>query len=215
MNAQQLMREAAEWRLFGLLFERPNARWAGEVRTVAREVGDEELRTAASAWLAEANEGDYLALLGPGGAASPREVGYRGMGDPGWILSDIAQFHQAFAYQPAAEDPPDHVSVMAGFIGYLWLKEAFARECGDEEAAAVTAAARGEFLNEHLAYLAAPLAERLTTAGGTALARVAQLLAARVPAPPVTTGAAPADYEGGCGNCETLAQEVDLVEPVD
>lgn len=55
-------------------------------------------------------------MLGPGGLASPREVAYRGMGDPGQILSDILAFHEAFAFRPEAEEPPDHVAVEAGFL---------------------------------------------------------------------------------------------------
>jgi len=204
MNAIALLQEAAAWRLFALLFERPRQGWAEEVYRVISEVGDEQLREAALAWLAEAGEGDYLALLGPGGAASPREVGHRGMSDPGWILAELTGYYRAFAYQPAAEDPPDHVAVQAGFVSYLWLKEAFARECGDDEAAAVSAAARASFLQAHLAYLAAPLAQRLTAAGGTALAAIAQLFAARVPAPPAAVNGAGPDFDETCGKCGAL-----------
>lgn len=210
MNAAQLLREAAAWRLFALLFERPRPVWSAEVELIAREVDDEVLREAALQWVAGASEGDYLALLGPGGAASPREVGYRGMSDPGWILAELAQFYGAFAYRPAAEDPPDHVSVEAGFVSYLWLKEAYALENGDDEAAAVTAQAREQFVAQHLAHLAAPLAARLVQAGGTPLAVVAQLLASRVPEAPAPVTSSPVEFDDACGTCGTaFSQETD------
>jgi len=73
---------AAEWRLLGLLFERPRDAWRREVANVAQEVADAAL-SGAAAGAQDATEGHYLAMLGPGGAVSPREVKYRSFEDPG------------------------------------------------------------------------------------------------------------------------------------
>jgi TorA maturation chaperone TorD len=159
------LREAAAWRLLGLLMERPRAGWIEEVEALAREAGGDPLRAAARA-AREASEGQYLALLGPGGPVSPREVAYRDREDPARVLSDLASYYEAFAYRPRAEDPADHIAVEAGFIGYLVLKEAMALAAGSQEHAAVAAQARERFLNEHVAPFARRLAERLAGCGG-------------------------------------------------
>ena len=107
----KLLLEAARWRLLGLLFERPRDGWRAEVRGLAAEVDDPRLQTATNE-IADFGEGAYLAVLGPGGSVSPREVGYRPMGDPGKILSGLRTVYEAFGYRPRAEDPPDHVAVI-------------------------------------------------------------------------------------------------------
>jgi len=119
---QDTLRQAAEWRLLGLLFERPREGWKREVEALRVEVADPEIRIAAELAGQEGTEGIYLALLGPGGAVSPREVTYRGMQDPGHILADIEAFHEAFAFHPDTEEPPDHLAVEAGFSGILGIE---------------------------------------------------------------------------------------------
>jgi TorA maturation chaperone TorD len=175
---------AAEWRLLALLFERPRAAWREEVQVLMHEISDQALRSAAAAALRSASEGSYLALLGPGGAVSPREVSYRPFEDPGWLLADLSRTYEAFAYRPRAEDPLDHVSVEIGFVGYLHLKEAFARAIGEGQAAASTAEAREKFLQQHLASFTQPFHERLAAAGDSYLIATARLLAAKTPTPP-------------------------------
>lgn len=176
-GSRDAMAGAARWRLLGLLLERPRPGWAREAEALAREAGDPLLGEAALA-ARDASEGGYLALLGPGGAVSPREVAYRGAEEPGALLADIAAFHRAFAFAPSSEDPIDHVAVLAGFVGYLRLKEAFALARGDAAAAETTRAAAGRFLDEHVRSVAEPFARGLEEAGaGTTLPHV--LLAAR------------------------------------
>jgi hypothetical protein len=179
-DAQALISAAAEWRLIALLLERPRAGWHGEVAALGREVRDPALCAAAQA-AHDAGEGEYLRLVGPGGHVSPREVSYRSFEDPGRILADLAATYAAFAFQPRAEEPLDHLAVEAGFVGYLLLKEAFAVARGDGEAVQTTAAARHAFLEAHLD-AARPFAARLTAAGGSYLATSARVLAERVPA---------------------------------
>jgi nitrate reductase assembly molybdenum cofactor insertion protein NarJ len=159
-QAGPLLAESARWRLTGLLFERPRPGWHEEVRALASEVGDERLAAAAHA-ARDADEGTYLAILGPGGAVSPREVAYRNMGDPGKILSELRGFYDAFGFHPKAEDPPDHVAVEAGFIGFVKLKQAFAAARGDTEGERTTREAAQVFVERHLGSFAGDLAERL------------------------------------------------------
>jgi hypothetical protein len=180
---------AAAWRLLGVLFERPRPGWHAEVEALAREVTDADLRRAASA-AAEAREADYLAVFGPGGAVSPREVSYRGCEDPGAILASLATFHEMFAFRPEREDPIDHLAVEASFAGYLLLKEAYAHARGDAEAAQTAAAGFAQFVNGHLCFLAEPLAARVQTSGApTHLVLAAAALLGR-------TGPAPVAHRG-------------------
>ena len=207
-NAEaELISTAVEWRLIGLLLQRPRAGWLHEVNALAREVHDERTRHAAAA-ARDATEGEYLRLIGPGGAVSPREVTFQPFQDPGHLLAQLATAYSAFAFHPRAEDPVDHVAVEADFVGYLFLKEAFAVARGDAEAAAITSAARSSFIETHLAALAATFAQRLEHAGPSYLLPVARLLAARVPArqpvqlPPSAGGVVDACAACGSGVAE-------------
>jgi len=192
---------AAEWRLLGLLLERPRDTWLRDVASLAAEVQDPKLRAAAAA-ARDATEGVYLSLLGPGGAASPREVSCRSFEDPGKILADLRGFFDAFGFRPLAEDPLDHVAVETAFVSYLLLKEEFARARGEGAAGEITAAARQQFIETHLAPLAAAFAERLSACGSGYLAEAARLLAERVPqvVPPAIIDADAAGLSG-CGGC--------------
>lgn len=182
------LREAAAWRLLSLLFERPRAEARAEIAAIAAEIDEPALREAAGA-ATEASEGLYLALLGPGGPVSPREVAYRPLEDPGRILSDLTAAYEAFAYRPRTEDPIDHVAVEAGFAGYLTIKESYAIAAGRREEAEVAREARAAFLRDHLAPLARGIAERLA-GNGVYLERAAAALAAHAAA--ATAAAGPA-----------------------
>jgi hypothetical protein len=171
--------EAADWRLLGLLLERPRGGWHEEVEALASEVKSEELRSAAQA-SREATESSYIKLLGPGGLLSPREVAYKDREDPGRLLSDIAGFYEAFAFSPKAEDPIDHIAVECGFVGYLRLKQSYALAQGDVEAASVTAEALRKFLEDHLGTFTEPFARRLEPSGVSYLVETAKLLHKRV-----------------------------------
>lgn len=191
---------AARWRLLGLLFERPSPGWADEVRALAAEVRHPALAVAADL-AGSASEGPYLRLLGPGGAASPREAGHAGFADPGWILADLARHYEAFGFAPRVEDPLDHVAVETAFVAYLHLKEAAAAAAGDGEAAQRTARVREAFTATHLATIATPLARRLAAVDGSHLAAAAAVLASWVPAREVPPAAPGDPLDGGCGAC--------------
>lgn len=201
--AAGLLRKAAEWRMIGLLLEHPGRNWREEVGALASQVTDPALACAVRAALDEADEGKYLAALGPGGAASPREVAYAGLLEPGKVLADVAAFYSAFEYRPKLADPPDHVAVEVGFIAYLRLKEAYARSRGMASEAGIAAAAAEAFLADHLSAIAEPFAERLEAAGNTALALAGRALLARVGPPRMALPSSPSpdceDCSGDCG----------------
>jgi nitrate reductase assembly molybdenum cofactor insertion protein NarJ len=178
-RVQQFLGDATAWRLLGLLFERPREGWWQEMEMLSREVSEPTIKAAADAAREEASEGLYLALLGPGGPVSPREVAHRGMEDPGHILSDLSTFYEAFAFQPDTEEAPDHLAVEAGFLGYLCLKQAYAWARGNEEEAEVAAQAATRFRDAHLATFAWPIAERLEEVGVLYLSLAASALANR------------------------------------
>jgi nitrate reductase assembly molybdenum cofactor insertion protein NarJ len=197
-DAREAAARAAEFRLIGILFERPTAGRREEAEALAREARDPALREAAAA-LRDADEAAYVGLLGPGGPVSPREVAYRPMADPGWILADASAQYRAFGYAPDAEDPADHVAVETGFLAYLHLKEAYLLARGLDAAVAVEA--RERFLGEHLAPLAAGLAARLEPSGAPAMLALARLLHARTGAAPPAAAPDDGDEEFGCGGC--------------
>lgn len=203
-SSSRALAAAAEWRLIGLLLERPHGDWSREVTRLAADTRDPELRAAAEAARVAA-EGPYLAVLGPGGPVSSRIVGYRRFSDPGWVLSGLTRFYDAFAFRPRSEDPVDHIAVAVQFVGYLFLKEAFARTAGASDAVAVTTLARERFIEEHLQQVAEPFAAKLAPVAPDYLVRAARALARRVPPPlpePASLADPDADAEASmCGTC--------------
>jgi hypothetical protein len=159
-----------------LLLERPRPAWRRELRGLAAELDESELRQLAGT-AAGSSEGGYLAVFGPGGAVSPREVSYRGMADPGRLLSALAAIYEAFAYRPHVGEPADHAAVETGFLSYLHLKEAYALARGDEADLVVTRAALRRFTDEHLAGFLDRLASRLEVARAEGLRRAARCAA--------------------------------------
>ena len=187
-----LLKQAADWRLIGLLFECPVGTWRDDIAALARDTGDALLYSAVTHAIEEASEGLYHSTFGPGGPAPPREVTYVKAVQLGYLLSELTAFYDAFAYHPVTRESPDHVSVEAGFIGYLRLKEAYAVTRGDEDQASVTADAAATFMREHLSALAEPLAATLDASGLAYLAEAARALATRVGPPPSATVSPPA-----------------------
>ncbi len=177
---QQLLRDAAWWRLLGRLFECPDPAWRADINTLARELGDADVSTAVAAALAEATEGQYHSVFGPGGPAPPREASYHDTLELGSMMSSIAAYYEAFAYRPATRETPDHVSVEAGFMAFLRFKEAFARAGGDRDRATITANAAEQFRADHLTMVAERIADLLAHSHLEYLQKAARLLADRV-----------------------------------
>lgn len=175
-----LLREAAEWRLTGLLLECPTEGWPEQVSALAAEVEDADLKAAAEAARQEATEGLYHSIFGPGGPAPAREVSYRELIQPGYLLAELAACYEAFSYTAAVREAADHISVEAGFIGYLRLKEAYALACGDVAHAEITAEAAQAFIDEHIAAMAEPMANDLAASGICYLAFAGAALLGRV-----------------------------------
>jgi len=177
-----LLRESAAWRLLGLLFERPREGWREEVDALEGIAADPALSAAVAAAREEACEEAFLGILVPA-AVSPREVTWQ-KGDAGALLAELRATYDAFAFAPKTEEAPDHVSVEAGFVGWLLLKEAYARAAELPDAAALTAEARERFQKAHMARLAATLAEKLPPWGVEYLTLAAAALAVRAGEPP-------------------------------
>ena len=182
MNARidELLHDAAEWRLLGLLFECPTPDWRQQLQALVSEIRKPPLRAAAERALSEAREGVYHSILGPGGPAPAREVSYHDTVQLGYLMSELTSYYEAFSYHPATGEALDHVSVEAGFAGYLRLKEAFALAAGNDESASIAAAAAKGFIADHLSYMAQPLAASLAESGVDYLASTGQLLLERV-----------------------------------
>lgn len=159
LNSRELLASAASWRLASLLLERPRPEWKSEIAHLAAEVSDPHLPPCA-ADAAQATEECYHRLFGPAGAVSPREVSYCGFEDPGRLVAELSAFYHAFSFKPRREESIDHICVEAGFIGYLFLKEAYARMRNGAASAAITKDAREQFFSEHLARCARGMRER-------------------------------------------------------
>jgi len=159
LEAQKLLAQAAAWRLASILLERPRGHWWSEIEALSTEVKEQKLLGSARS-AAQATEELYHRTFGPGGSVSPREVSYCGFEDPGQLMAKLEAFYRAFSFRPRREEPVDHVSVEAGFVGYLLLKEAYTRMRGSLEAAELTARARARFASEHVARCATAMTDR-------------------------------------------------------
>jgi nitrate reductase assembly molybdenum cofactor insertion protein NarJ len=179
-ETRALLAEAAEWRLLSLLFACPGADWRRHLSNVAEDVEDAGLRSCARLALDQAAEGLYHWAAGPGGPLAPREVSHCDSLELGYLMSELETYYSSFGYHPQAGEAPDHISVEAGFLSFLRMKEAFARASGDLERAAVTSEAATSFQRDHLARIARPLADHLTESGLEYLADAARALLARV-----------------------------------
>jgi nitrate reductase assembly molybdenum cofactor insertion protein NarJ len=157
-RAIDLLGEAVEWRLLSLLLDYPGQGWRERLAVVAADVRGQRLKECAESAITQASAGMHHSIFGPGGPVSPREATYTSGIQLGYLLSEISGFYEAFAYRPETEEPVDHVSTEAGFVAYLWVKQAYALSCGEEDKAAIVAEAAGEFLREHMSRLAAAVA---------------------------------------------------------
>jgi nitrate reductase assembly molybdenum cofactor insertion protein NarJ len=164
-DANQLLNEAAEWRLISLLFDCPQDDWFSQVSQLGEQVHDKELSKAARAAQKEASEGFFHSIFGPGGPAPGREVSYRSWVEPGQMLSELSAYYDAFGFKTKTNEVPDHIAVEAGFVGYMRLKELYARECGDDENAELTAEAAASFIDDHLSKYSEKLNTLLSGSG--------------------------------------------------
>lgn len=175
-EVHSLLAEAAKWRLLGLMFEYPAAAWRRQLEALLPDLRDETLLNIASGALEHSTEGLHIALFGPGGSVSAREVTYLGGVQFGYLMAELAAFYEAFGYQPSTNEAGDHVSVEAGFIAYLKIKQAYALASGDVEHALAAAQAAGSFIKEHLALMAEPMSAALENFAPDYLVRAGKML---------------------------------------
>lgn len=199
-----LLREASEWRLLSLLLECPREDWRERTAQLGAESQDAHLREAAQYAVDQASEGLYHSIFGPGGPAPPREVSYRETMQPGYMIAELEAYYEAFGFHPQLDEAPDHVAVMAGFMGYLRLKQAFALSAGDSEAEAVSRDAAAGFIDDHLATIGERIANLLENSGIPYLQLAGQALVKRTgPAKknlfPIQQDSEDADNIYGCG----------------
>ena len=109
-RAHTLLRQAAEWRLIGLLFECPAGSWRDDLVALARDIDDPLLRAAVTHALEEASEGLYHSTFGPGGPAPPREVTYVKAVQLGYLLSELT------ACRPAPLPVNEVVALVGGSL---------------------------------------------------------------------------------------------------
>lgn len=176
---RERLRDSAEWRLLGRLFECPSPAWQADLEALAEEIGPGDVCETAAAARVEGSEGLYHSVFGPGGPAPPREVSYHDTLELGTLMSALTSDYDAFGYRPATVETPDHVAVEVGFIAYLRLKEAYALATGEDERAAMTRRVADRFVADHLRVMAEPLATLLAGSGVLYLAKASALLLAR------------------------------------
>jgi nitrate reductase assembly molybdenum cofactor insertion protein NarJ len=181
-SVTELLAEAAQWRLLGLLFTSPHADWREQVAGLAAEVADESLKIAARAALDQATQSGYYTAFGPGGPGAPREVSHRQSDLTGLYLAEVLACYNAFAYCPPRDEPPDHIGTEIDFVAYILLKQAYAVARNDGIQAGVSAQALQRFIQDHLATTAVPLAENLEASDIPYLTLAAANLSERVEA---------------------------------
>lgn len=176
----ELVKEAADWLLLGLLFECPSEEWKRELTRLALETANPDLADAARLAAEEGAEGVYHSTFGPGGPAPAREVSYRSWVQPGYMISELSAYYRAFGFAPDTNETPDHIAVEASFVSYLKMKEAYALASGEADAAEITARAAEAFLRDHLSKVAERLSRSLSRSGIGYLSKAGAILLERV-----------------------------------
>lgn len=180
----ELLQQAAEWLLLGMLFEPPQGDWRETLESLAAEVRDDRLSAVARQAQEESDDGAYHSTFGPGGPACPREVSHHLSVTPGGLMAELQGWYEAFGYTPMCREAPDHVAVEVGFVAFLYFKQAYAVANGQCDQAQFVAESLARFQAEHLAVCAAPLAQALQESGIGYLAAASAALQARTgPAP--------------------------------
>ncbi len=177
---RELLRDAAEWRLIGLLFEYPAGEWRSQIETLATGITAPALAQAAAVALTQASPGMHHSLFGPGGPVPPREASYQTGVQLGYLLAELTSIYDAFGYKFPPAESPDHVAVETGFVAFLKFKLAYETTCGNGEQARMCEDGIRYMLDEHLRNLAEPIALQLESSGPPYLVLAAQALLERV-----------------------------------
>ena len=212
----ELLREASEWRLFGLLFEYPAKPWRENLEALLPSLHSSELRAIAQAALEQSSEGLHIALFGPAGSVPVREVTYQGGVQFGYLMAELSAYYEAFGYQPQVDEAADHLAVQLGFLSFLKLKHAHALLNGESEAARLTSDAFINFLRDHVAVQAEPVVKALENFAPSYLAGAGKLILAQAgPSPrsgfPLGSPFGEGD-ESEAMSCGPSAAEDDLIQ---
>ncbi|MBI4893333.1 MAG: molecular chaperone TorD family protein [Acidobacteria bacterium] len=157
----RLLTEAAEWRLYGLLFEYPGEAWREQVRALLPDLREDGLRQLGEAALQYATPGLHIALFGPAGSVPAREVKWQGGVQFGYLMAELNAYYEAFGYAASAEEVADHYAIELGFVAYLKMKQALALSEEAELRAEVVGEAQARFLKDHIAVCAEPISKLL------------------------------------------------------
>ncbi len=97
-------------------------------------------------------QGEYTSLFETEMKAPARETSYEldKMARRSLEMSDLEGFYRAFGLQLKAPLEPDSLVAELEFLSYLYQKEHFLKEKGDQEGVSVVADARVKFLRDHL-----------------------------------------------------------------
>ncbi len=165
LEVRNLLNEAAQWHVLELLFQCPSAEWRRRILELRPECKHEQLTLAIDIALEIASEGAYHSIMGPGGPAPAREASYIDTMQLGYLMSELNAIYDAFGFHPETFEIVDHVSVQAGFMGFLRLKEAFALSAQQDEQAALVRDCAAEFLRGHISHIGEPLCAALEACG--------------------------------------------------
>lgn len=154
-----LLLRAARYRALSLLFLPPTDATGLELQALAADLmaHDRGLAEPLEALAADADAtlGNlYHLAMGPTGAVRDCESDYEvnPLGGKGPLLADIAGFYQAFLYEDVSVHGLglDHLSAQLGFVGWLALRQAFARHTLETEGEALCEGAARSFVGAHL-----------------------------------------------------------------
>ncbi len=164
-EVHELLREAAEWRVLELLFQCPSPEWRDRITELRPDCGDADLALAIDIALEIGTEGAYHSIMGPGGPAPAREASYIDTMQLGYLMSELNAIYDAFGFHPETFEIADHVSVQAGFMGFLRLKQAFAEAAKQDEQAVLVRDCAAAFLRDHLSHIGQPMSAALEACG--------------------------------------------------
>lgn len=215
-EVEELLKEASQWRLFGLLFEYPTKAWRDNLEALMPSLHSPELRVIAQAALDQASEGLHFAMFGPAGSVPVREVTYQGGVQFGYLMAEMSAYYEAFGYQPQVDEASDHLAVQLGFLSFLKLKQAHALLNGQSEAARLTSEAFNNFLRDHIASQAEPVVKALENFAPAYLAGAGKLIFAHAGPSPRSGFPLGSAFDDGdvceAMTCGPSAAEDDLIQ---
>lgn len=160
-QVHDLLQEATEWRLFGLLFEYPTQAWRANLESLLPDLHRTDLQALAQGALQQTSEGLHSALFGPGGTVPVREVAHRGGVQFGYLMAELSAYYEAFGFQLETQEAVDHFSVQLSFIAFLRMKQVAAILAGQQDHEQITSEAAESFIKEHLAVQTQPILDAL------------------------------------------------------